>query len=86
MFYLMLQMSKPLLEDVLERRVFQYLRAKSLENNCEGIHILVNLQVFFQDFDVRFIWLLLGTLSHHRYFYQPMGWTQKKELLMKINV
>ena len=31
-----------------------------------------------QDFDLRFIWLLLRTLSHHRNCYQPMGWTQKR--------
>ena len=71
-------MSKPLIEVVLEKRVFQYQKAKSLKNTCEGIHFLVNLQVFFKEFELRFIWLLLGTLSHHRSCYQPMGWTAKK--------
>ena len=86
--YLKFQMSKPLLEDVLEKRVFQYLRANSLKNTCEGTHFLVNFysQLFFQDFDLRFIWLLLGTLNHHRNSYQRMGWTPKKKFLMNKNV
>ena len=78
MFYLKLQMSKPLIEVVLEKRVLQYQKAKSLKNTCEGIHFLVNLQVFSQDFELPFIWLLLETLSHHHNCHQPMGWTPKK--------